>query len=278
MIGVFDSGVGGLSVWRELFKEFPCERYMYISDAGYCPYGPKSKEEIIARAKVITEYLLAAGAEIIVVACNTATAAAIEYLRGNYDIPFVGMEPAVKPAAINTKTGAIGVLATKGTFRGELYLRTLHKFASNAKVLEQVGEGLVEIVENGETGTGKARELIGKYVVPMIEQNVDHIVLGCTHYPFLEDVIKGFTGESVTIVNPAPAIARRAGEVLSQRREAVAARGRAAGVENSAEPDTNTFITTGDNIDVMVDIVKKIAPCDVGKFIFKKIELLPLCH
>ena len=278
MIGVFDSGVGGLSVWRELFKEFPCERYMYISDAGYCPYGPKSKEEIIARAKVITEYLLAAGAEIIVVACNTATAAAIEYLRGNYDIPFVGMEPAVKPAAINTKTGAIGVLATKGTFKGELYLRTLHKFASNAKVLEQVGEGLVEIVENGETGTGKARELIGKYVVPMIEQNVDHIVLGCTHYPFLEDVIKGFTGEGVTIVNPAPAIARRAGEVLSQRREAVAARGRAAGVENSAEPDTNTFITTGDNIDVMVDIVKKIAPCDVGKFIFKKIELLPLCH
>ncbi len=278
MIGVFDSGVGGLSVWRELFKEFPGERYMYISDAGYCPYGPKSKEEIIARAKVITEYLLAAGAEIIVVACNTATAAAIEYLRGNYDIPFVGMEPAVKPAAINTKTGAIGVLATKGTFKGELYLRTLHKFASNAKVLEQVGEGLVEIVENGETGTGKARELIGKYVVPMIEQNVDHIVLGCTHYPFLEDVIKGFTGESVTIVNPAPAIARRAGEVLSQRREAVAARGRAAGVENSAEPDTNTFITTGDNIDVMVDIVKKIAPCDVGKFIFKKIELLPLCH
>lgn len=278
MIGVFDSGVGGLSVWRELFKEFPCERYMYISDAGYCPYGPKSKEEIIARAKVITEYLLAAGAEIIVVACNTATAAAIEYLRGNYDIPFVGMEPAVKPAAINTKTGAIGVLATKGTFKGELYLRTLHKFASNAKVLEQVGEGLVEIVENGETGTGKARELIGKYVVPMIEQNVDHIVLGCTHYPFLEDVIKGFTGEGVTIVNPAPAIARRAGEVLSQRREAVAARGRATGVENSVEPDTNTFITTGDNIDVMVDIVKKIAPCDVGKFIFKKIELLPLCH
>ena len=137
---------------------------------------------------------------------------------------------------------------------------------------------MVEIVENGETGTGKARELIGKYVVPMIEQNVDHIVLGCTHYPFLEDVIKGFTGEGVTIVNPAPAIARRAGEVLSQRREAVAARGRAPGVENTAEPDTNTFITTGDNIDVMLDIVKKIAPCNVGKFIFKKIELLPLCH
>ena len=150
MIGIFDSGVGGLSVWRELYKVLPKEKYLYFSDAGYCPYGPKSREEIIARVRVIADFLIENGAEIIVVACNTATAAAIEFLRGNYGIPFVGMEPAVKPAAINTRTGAIGVLATRGTFKGELYLRTLHKFASNAKVLEQVGEGLVELVENGE--------------------------------------------------------------------------------------------------------------------------------
>ena len=270
MIGVFDSGVGGLSVWRELYKEFPQEKYLYFSDAGFCPYGPKTKDEIIARAKFITEYLIAHGAEIIVVACNTATAAAIEYLRGNYPVPFVGMEPAVKPAAINTRTGAIGVLATKGTFKGELYLRTLHKFASNAKVLEQVGEGLVELVENGEVETAKARDLIGRYVVPMLEQNVDHIVLGCTHYPFLERVIREFTGDKVEIVNPAPAIARRAGEVLSQKRAAATAK-KGETAKTSVGPECNTFVTTGDNIAVMEAMVAEIAPQQYRNFAFKKI-------
>ncbi len=268
MIGIFDSGVGGLSVWRELYREFPTEKYLYFSDAGYCPYGPKTKEEIIGRAKFITEFLIAQGAEIIVVACNTATAAAIEYLRGHYEIPFVGMEPAVKPAAINTKTGAIGVLATKGTFKGELYLRTLHKFASNAKVLEQIGEGLVELVENGETGTEKAKELIGRYVVPMMEQNVDHIVLGCTHYPFLESVIKEFTGDAVIIVNPAPAIARRAGNVLAIRRDVLADRGEVSGEQQFLQ---NTFVTTGENLTVMKAMVAEIAPLEYGSFAFKKI-------
>ncbi len=264
MIGVFDSGVGGLSVWRELYKEFPGEQYLYVSDAGHCPYGPKSKEEIIARAKAITEFLIAQGAEIIVVACNTATAAAIDYLRGHYNIPFVGMEPAVKPAAINTRSGAIGVLATKGTFKGELYLRTLHKFASNATVIEQVGEGLVELVESGNTDTPQARELIGKYVVPMMEKNVDHIVLGCTHYPFLEGVIKEFTGENVEIVNPAPAIARRAGQVLAQRREKWG---------QSGEIGPNVFVTTGENLQVMRNMVAAIAPDKAENFIFRNIDL-----
>lgn len=262
MIGLFDSGVGGLSVWRELYRVLPDEKYLYFSDAGYCPYGPKSKEEIIARAKAITDYLLAAGAEIVVVACNTATAAAIEYLRGNYQVPFVGMEPAVKPAAINTRTGAIGVLATKGTFKGELYLRTLHKFASNAKVMEQVGEGLVELVENGETDTPKAKELIGKYVEPMLRENVDHIVLGCTHYPFLEKTIREFAGEGVEIVNPAPAIARRASQVLAQRKKVL-----------QTPIKENTFVTTGNNVEVMKGMVKEIAPADYDKFIFREIEL-----
>ena len=169
MIGLFDSGVGGLSVWREMVKVLPNERYLYVSDSGHCPYGPKSKEEIIARAVAITDFLISHGAEIIVVACNTATAAAIEYLRRHYSIPFVGMEPAVKPAALSTRTGVIGVLATKGTFKGELYLRTLHKFASNAKVIEQVGEGLVELVESGDINSDNARQLISRYVVPMLE-------------------------------------------------------------------------------------------------------------
>lgn len=271
MIGVFDSGVGGLSVWRELYKEFPGETYLYVSDSGYCPYGPKSREEVIERAVAITEFLISNGAEIIVVACNTATAAAINHLRSHYTIPFVGMEPAVKPAALNTRTGAIGVLATKGTFKGELYLRTLHKFASNATVLEQVGEGLVELVENGETDTPQARKLIGKYIRPMLEQNADHIVLGCTHYPFLENVIREFAGEGVEIVNPAPAIARRAGEVLQARRMA-------AGKHFVVEKGQNRFVTTGSNLQLLEKMVSGIAPADADSFAFEKIELLPLRH
>lgn len=252
MIGVFDSGVGGLSVWRELFKEMPDEKYLYLSDGAFCPYGPKSKEEIIARVEKIVNYLISNGAEIIVVACNTATAAAISYLRQRYSIPFVGMEPAVKPAAINTKTGAIGVLATKGTFKGELYLRTLHKFASNAKVLEQVGDGLVELVESGNTDTPQAMELIKKYVLPMIAENADHIVLGCTHYPFLAPLIEEIAGQNVTIVNPAPAVARRAKEVLEQ----VRSKNR---VENIiSEIPEYKFVTTGSNIELMKKMVAQI--------------------
>lgn len=271
MIGIFDSGVGGLSVWRELYREFPGERYLYVSDSGYCPYGPKSREEVIERAAAITEYLIANGAEIIVVACNTATAAAINYLRSHYPVPFVGMEPAVKPAALNTRTGAIGVLATKGTFKGELYLRTLHKFASNAQVLEQVGEGLVELVESGETDTPKAREVVGKYILPMVGKNVDHIVLGCTHYPFLEKIIREFAGEGVEIVNPAPAIARRAGEVLEAGR-----RGKVA--DDGRLQMENRFVTTGDNLLLLKRMVADIASEKANSFLFEKIELLPLSH
>lgn len=265
MIGVFDSGVGGLSVWRELYREFPGERYLYVSDSGYCPYGPKSREEVIGRAVAITEYLISNGAEIIVVACNTATAAAINYLRGHYTVPFVGMEPAVKPAAINTRTGAIGVLATKGTFKGELYLRTLHRFATNARVIEQVGEGLVELVEGGNTDTPQAREIVGKYVRPMVESGVDHIVLGCTHYPFLEKVIREFAGDGVEIVNPAPAIARRVSQVLEQLKGQVKAR--------EADMQNNTFVTTGGNLELMKRKVGEIAPEDYETFIYNTINL-----
>lgn len=268
MIGVFDSGVGGLSVWRELYRELPCEKYLYVSDSGHCPYGPKPKEEIVARATAISEYLISEGAEIVVVACNTATAAAINHLRSTFTIPFVGMEPAVKPAAINTRTGAIGVLATKGTFKGELYLRTLHKFASNATVMEQVGEGLVELVESGNTDSPQAREIVGKYIVPMVESGVDHIVLGCTHYPFLEKVIREFAGDGVEIVNPAPAIARRVAQVLAQARESR----RIAGGEPTGSRK-NTFVTTGGNLQLLRQMVSEIAPDECDNFIFNKIEL-----
>lgn len=265
MIGLFDSGVGGLSVWREMVKVLPNERYLYVSDSGHCPYGPKSKEEIIARAVAITDFLISHGAEIIVVACNTATAAAIEYLRRHYSIPFVGMEPAVKPAALSTRTGVIGVLATKGTFKGELYLRTLHKFASNAKVIEQVGEGLVELVESGDINSDNARQLISRYVVPMLEQNADHIVLGCTHYPFLENLIRDYTGDGVKIVNPAPAIAKRAAELLEYRRSAS---GRSQEFLSS-----NVFVTTGNNLSLLQSMVQQIDAGICESSVFKKIEL-----
>ncbi|MBP5517173.1 MAG: glutamate racemase [Bacteroidales bacterium] len=221
MIGLFDSGAGGLSVWKELLKIMPSEDYFYISDAAYCPYGPKSKEMILKRATAISQFLIERGAEIIVVACNTATAAAISDLRQLFDIPFVGMEPAVKPAAALTKTGVIGVLATQGTFKGQLYLTTSEKYArrKQVKIIERVGEGLVELVESGNTDSPEAEALVKKYIDPMVEEGADCVVLGCTHYPFLEKVIRRVASDSLQIINPAPAVARRARNLLEKARK-----------------------------------------------------------
>ena len=250
MIGVFDSGVGGLSVWQELIKILPGEEYIYVSDSGYCPYGPKPKEYVVGRARRITEFLLEKGADIVVVACNTATAAAISTLRSSYNIPFVGMEPAVKPAALNSETGVIGVLATQGTFKGELYLRTLHKFAANTKVMEQIGTGLVELVESGNTSTAEAYQLLKTYLQPMIDAGADHVVLGCTHYPFLSQAIRKIAGNSMNIVNPAPAIANRTKELLLSAKKA----------EDFPKTGTvtNHFYTTGTNISLVEKMVNEI--------------------
>lgn len=247
MIGVFDSGVGGLSVYKELLALMPDQRYIYVSDSAHCPYGPKSKEYIVERALKISRFLIDSGADLIVVACNTATAAAIEVLRSSFDVKFVGMEPAVKPAALNSATGVIGVLATQGTLKGELYLRTLHKFASNTKVIEQVGHGLVELVEQGNTDTPQTVTLLQKYLQPMIEANADHVVLGCTHYPFLSNTIEQIAGGRLTIVNPAPAIARQAHSLLELE-------GKAA--ENSS--GANFFYTTGDNLSLLTRMATEI--------------------
>lgn len=214
MIGVYDSGVGGLTVLRELKKLMPWEDFIYYSDGANCPYGPKEPEFILKRAFEITDFLIGKGAEMIVVACNTATAAAINKLRERYDIPFIGMEPAIKPAAIESKSGVVGVLATAGTFKGRLYLNTLARFASDVKVIQQVGTGLVEAVERGDFNSPALVRLLHSYIDPMLEEGADHIVLGCTHYPFLAETIGSIAGPSVTIVNPAPAVARQALHVL----------------------------------------------------------------
>lgn len=224
MIGIFDSGVGGLSVLKEILKVLPQQGYIYYSDNAHCPYGEKSREYIIDRARTITELLIDKGAEIIVVACNTATAAAISTLRQEFPVRFIGMEPAIKPAATVTKTGIVGVLATAGTLKADKYLDTREKWAQDVRIVEHIGEGFVELVENGLTTGPKAEIIVRKSLTPLLDAGADTIVLGCTHYPFLTDTIKKVAEEysslndptSFTIIDPAPAVARHLSEVMQE--------------------------------------------------------------
>lgn len=216
-LGVFDSGVGGLSVWRELLKELPYSDFIYFSDNAFCPYGSRTQDEITRRVSKAVDFLLKKDVSIIVIACNTATAAAIETLRKNYRIPFIGMEPAVKPAAIHSVSGVIGVLATQATLKGKLYNNTLEHFASDVKVIQKVGAGLVEAVEHDQTDSPHTLELLKTYIMPMVEAGADHIVLGCTHYPFLAEQIRVLTGGTVAIVDPAPAVARHTRNIMTER-------------------------------------------------------------
>lgn len=210
MIGIFDSGIGGLSVFKELVRLMPAEDYVYFSDSRYCPYGPKEAEFIRQRSRQLTEFLIGKGADIVVVACNTATAAAIRDLRERYDLPFVGMEPAIKPAILHSRSGVVGVLATAGTLKGPLYLKTLATFKGDVKVIERIGEGLVEAVERADFDSPEVEGLLRGYIAPMLDEGADHIVLGCTHYPFLEGTIQKIVEGRAKIVNPAPAVARQA--------------------------------------------------------------------
>lgn len=221
MIGIFDSGSGGLSVLREILRVLPWEKYIYYADNANCPYGEKTPEFIRGRGRAISEYLLSRGAEIIVVACNTATAAAISTLRNEYPVRFIGMEPAVKPAALSSKTGVIGVLATAGTLKGSKYLTAKGIYEEDVKIVEHVGQGFVELVENGILDGPVAEETVRKSLRPLLEAGADRIVLGCTHYPFLRKVIQRVAGPDVTIIDPAPAVARHLLEVM--REEGLAA-------------------------------------------------------
>lgn len=218
MIGIFDSGAGGLSVFREIYKLLPEEKFIYYSDNAHCPYGEKSREYIIDRARAITSFLISEGAEIIVVACNTATAAAIATLREEFPISFIGMEPAVKPAAQATETGVVGVLATAGTLKATKYIDTRAKWAQDVKIVEHIGQGFVELVENGTMTGQEAESVVAKSVVPLLDAGADTIVLGCTHYPFLSDTIlkvaKVHTDRQVTLIDPAPAVAKHLVEIM----------------------------------------------------------------
>lgn len=221
MIGIFDSGIGGLSVFREIHKILPEQSYVYFSDNAHCPYGEKSREYIISRAREITDFLLEKGCQIIVVACNTATAAAIKTLREEFPIKFIGMEPAIKPAVQSTSTGVVGVLATAGTLKGTKYLNSRAKWAQGVKIVEHIGQGFVEIVEKGQISGPEAESIVSNSLIPLLEAGADTIVLGCTHYPFLINTInkvasEHFPDRSVKIIDPAPAVARHLKEVMKQ--------------------------------------------------------------
>lgn len=215
MIGIFDSGSGGLSVLREILKLLPRERFVYFADNAFCPYGEKTPEFIRERGRVVTDYLLAQGADIVVVACNTATAAAISALREEYPIKFIGMEPAVKPAALSSKSGVIGVLATAGTLKGSKYLTTKGLYEDDVRIVERVGKGFVELVERGVLDGPEAEETVRESLQPLLDEGADRIVLGCTHYPFLRTVIERLAGPSVQVIDPAPAVARHLLDVMT---------------------------------------------------------------
>lgn len=219
VIGIMDSGSGGLSVFREIRRLLPRERYVYFADNAHCPYGEKTPEYIQDRLRAITDLFLEKGASAVVLACNTATAAAIEMLRREYAIPFVGMEPAVKPAALGTGTGVIGVLATAGTLKGSKYLNTKGRYEGDVRIEERVGQGFVELVESGELTGEHAEEVVRRSLVPLLEEGSDRIVLGCTHYPFLLDTLKKVAAQEghgdVLFIDPAPAVAAHLSDVLA---------------------------------------------------------------
>lgn len=216
-LGIFDSGLGGLSVWREILRQHPAESLLYVADSAYCPYGPRPRAEIQARSKAIVDFLLEKGAKMIVVACNTATAAAIQGLRSRYEVPFVGMEPALKPAAQATRSGVVGVLATRGTLAGQHFTQTKERYAQHIRVIGQEGMGLVEVVENDQIHTPETQALLQHYLTPMLAAGADQLVLGCSHYPFLTPVIEALAGNRLHVIDPSPAIGRQVGHLLQQQ-------------------------------------------------------------
>lgn len=211
MLGVFDSGVGGLSVVKHLRRELPTVPLLYVADQAHVPYGPRPMVEVRALSEALTRWLLAQGARLIVIACNTASAAALKHLRQRYPaVPFVGMEPAVKPAAEHTHTGVVGVLATPATFQGELFASVVARFAQGVQVIPQVCPGLVEQIEAGRLDTPDTEAMLRGWVEPLLARGADTLVLGCTHYPFIAPTLQKIAGPQVRLVDPAPAVARQA--------------------------------------------------------------------
>ena len=240
-IGFFDSGIGGLSIWREVVHRLPHESTIYVADSAYCPYGSRPLEEIQARAVSITRFLLDYDCKLVVVACNTASAAAVELLRARFDLPLVGIEPAIKPAAQATQTGHIGVLATAGTIQGNLFQNTTRRYANGVQVHLQVGEGLVEQIEAGQLNSPDTERLLRHYLDPMLAAEADQIVLGCTHYPLLMPLIQRIVAGRAQVIDPAQAVARQVQRVLVEQNDL---RAHNSPLDKRVVP-SHRFLTTG---------------------------------
>ena len=217
-IGIFDSGVGGTSIWKEIHALLPNEHTIYLADSLNAPYGPKGKEKIIELSIKNTELLLEKGCKLIVVACNTATTNAIDYLRTHYDVPFIGIEPAIKPAALQSKTKTVGILATKGTLSSELFSKTSSLHASGINIIEQEGEGIVQLIESGQLNSDEMKSLLKLYLKPMLDTNIDYLVLGCTHYPYLIPQLIDLLPKHVKIIDSGEAVARQTKTVLEKNK------------------------------------------------------------
>lgn len=235
-IGIFDSGIGGTSIWGELQELLPFEDCIYLADSKNAPYGEKSEERILELSIKNTEYLLRQQCKLIVVACNTATTNAIGYLRANYCVPFIGIEPAIKPAALNSKSKIVGVLATKGTLSSSLFHSTSKNHAAGITILEQRGTGLVEMIENGELHSAKMLQTLEAYIGPMLEKGIDYLVLGCTHYPYLIPILKKLLPANIKIIDSGEAVAKQAKAVLEKN----------ALVTNATKFGSHRFYTNGD--------------------------------
>lgn len=249
-IGIFDSGIGGTSIWKEINTLLPFENTIYLSDSANAPYGAKEKGVITQLSIKNTEYLINQDCKLIVVACNTATTNAISLLRNNYNIPFIGIEPAIKPAALQSKTKSIGILATKGTLSSELFHTTTSLYTHGLNVVEQIGEGLVELIELGKADSPETKALLTAYLKPMFDANIDYLVLGCTHYPYLMPLLLDLLPKHIKIIDSGEAVAKQTKAVLESHNL----------INSQLTPSKNQFFTNG-NSDVLKAILK--GDCDI---------------
>lgn len=251
-IGVFDSGVGGLSILRAIRQRLPSQPVLYLGDQAHVPYGLRTLEEVRAFSEQITRFLLNQGARLIVVACNTASAAALHELRRQFpEVPFVGMEPAVKPAAEQTLTGVVGVIATPATFQGQLYASVVERFANGVTILQDTCPGLVSAIENGQLDAPETRAILERALNPMLERRIDTVVLGCTHFPFVIPLIQQIVGPQVRVIDPAPAVARQVERLLDSR----------AWLPTGEQPGSVRYFTTGE-ISPFVTLLQRLMLSD----------------
>ncbi len=245
-IGIFDSGIGGTSIWKEIQNLLPKEDTIYLADSKNAPYGEKPSEEILRLSIKNTEFLLNRNCKLIVVACNTATTNAIDYLRKTYKVPFIGIEPAIKPAALNSKSRTVGVLATKGTLTSNLFHSTSRNHANGIEIIEQQGKGLVELIEKGQLKNEATRVLLKQYLKPMMEKGIDYLVLGCTHYPYLIPLLKELLPNDVIIIDSGEAVARQTKAILEKY-----------GILKSTGPHGKHQFFTNSNVEVLERFLDK---------------------